>query len=309
MPRLKQGADRRRIRGRLAGSAAVLLSLVLLGHELIPDVLGARLAIDSALPWLGLAIPLLLLLAAVARAKTAAALVLVPTLSWLVMFGGAIIPPPPAAAPPGTALTVATQNLAAGNPDPGKTLRELSRRSPDILALEEVVNPIDSAGLSEWPYQVRVGTVMLLSKYPVIDSEPLTLGLGWKRALHATLDSPAGPVSVYVIHADSARLTDHTPRNTMIEDLTRLISHDAAPRIVALGDFNAASYDTTMAGLNSLLTEAKPNSGGFGFTWPREFPLIRLDHILTRGFHDTGLAVQDTTGSDHLALHSTLNAR
>ena len=153
-------------RGRVVGCAAVLLSLILLGHSQIPAGLGLglRLAFDSALPWWGLAIPVLLLIAVALRAKTAAALVLASAVSWLAVFGTDIAPSATAVPPPGNVVTVATQNLSATNPDPDTTLRQLAQVSPDILALEEVVTPINSAELTQWPYQVSVGTVMLLSK-------------------------------------------------------------------------------------------------------------------------------------------------
>ena len=306
MPGIRRHHGRRR--GRLVAWCAAVLFLLLAGHEYLPGAWSVRLAVESALPWLGLGIPVLLAVAAVRRAWRAAALVLVPAVSWLVMFVPGALPQPVSAGQE-TQLVAATQNLAASNPDQEAGLRGLSLASPDILALQEVVNPVDSGALEEWPYQVRVGTIMLASKFPISGSQPLTLGLGWQRALHATVDSPSGPISIYVVHADSVRFNDDAGRNALISNLAGLISDDPAERIMALGDFNASSYDSCLTELNKVLTEPGPATGGFGFTWPSGFPVVRLDHIFTRGFPAGSLSTLANTGSDHLALFNTLDTQ
>jgi vancomycin resistance protein VanJ len=114
-------ATSRRSPGRRTLNAAVvllslLLALTIAFHTWVPDVLGLGFVIDSAAPWLGIGIPMLLLLALIARRGRAWVAVLAPTLAWCLMFGASIVPlswTAPAAS--ASTLTVASQNVQAGS--------------------------------------------------------------------------------------------------------------------------------------------------------------------------------------------------
>jgi vancomycin resistance protein VanJ len=68
------------------------VAVLLLGHRLIPNKAGISTILESVLPWIGVAIPLLALIALVSRAWAGLAVLLVPTLVWSVMFGPTVLP-------------------------------------------------------------------------------------------------------------------------------------------------------------------------------------------------------------------------
>src|SRR5207302_3582520 len=89
---------------------------------------------ETFLPWLGLAIPVLLLLGLLRRSATALIAVLLPAVVWLNLFGGLLTDKTGA----GGDLMVATHNVNAENPDPAGTARQVAASGADVLALEEV---------------------------------------------------------------------------------------------------------------------------------------------------------------------------
>ena len=87
--------------------------------------------------------------------------------------------------------------------------------------------------------------------------------------------------------------------------LADAISNDPAQRLILAGDLNTASTDRSLEGLTGQLTEARSTGGGFGFTWPASLPMVRLDHVLSRGLTVTGSEVLGRTGSDHRPIKAS----
>ncbi|MBB5870139.1 vancomycin resistance protein VanJ [Allocatelliglobosispora scoriae] len=287
-------------RGRWLLLPAAMLTLALIGYRFIPNVQGIGSFIDTFAPWLGVGVPLLVLLALIRRAPVALAAACVPALLWAVLFGGAWLPHGG-----GTPrLTVATQNLLAGNPDPAATIRELGR--PDLLALQEVTPEARDEVVGElderYPYHAITSTVSLWSRFPIISSRPVDTGLGWRRALRAEVKLPGGTAAIYVVHLGSLRPGQTEVRDRTIAELAERVRADKAQRLLILGDFNTASTDRAFRPLTDLLTDAQSRAGtGPGFTWPAALPLVRLDHILYRGMDPVTADTPRTPGSDHRA--------
>jgi vancomycin resistance protein VanJ len=108
-------------------------------HFLVPDIAGVGLVLESALPWLGLLIPVLLIAAFVSRSRGAVVAALVPLLVWVVMFGPALVPlswSAPAASD--STLTVASQNVEAGSGTAGESARALAETGAQVIALQEM---------------------------------------------------------------------------------------------------------------------------------------------------------------------------
>jgi vancomycin resistance protein VanJ len=311
-------AKRRRSPGRRALNAVVVLLSLLLAatiafHAWVPDVLGLGFVIDSAAPWLGLGVPVLLLLAVIARRGRAWLAVLAPVLAWCLMFGPSIVPlswtAPTASA---STLTVASQNVEAGSGTGAASASDLAATGAEVVAVQEMdeVTGAEVAGVldADYEYSYRVGTVGLWSSYPILNAQPWDLGLGWQRALAADLQTPEGLVSIYVIHAASARVGDHADRDEMLKNLADVLPNDENDRVIAVGDFNAASTDRAFQPILSQLGEPNQSDGLFGFTWPsRPFAAARLDHFLQRGMQVTSNTVMRAGGSDHLAILATVN--
>jgi len=317
-PRASPSRKRRPSGGRRALNAVVVASSLLLAalivlHNWVPDVGGLGLLVDSAAPWLGVFIPVLVVLAAFARRGRPWVAVLVPIAAWGLVFGATIVPlkwtAPSASA---NTLTVASQNVEASSGTGAASAADLVATGAQVVAIQEM-DAESSAEVSSvldasYEYSYQVGTVGLWSSYPILNAQPWDLGLGWQRALAADLDTPEGLVSIYVIHAASARIGDHADRDEMLKNLADVLPNDENDRVIAVGDFNAASTDRAFKPILSQLNEPNQSDGLFGFTWPATpFPLARLDHFLQRGLDVTSNTVVPAGGSDHLAIVATVN--
>lgn len=301
---------RRRVGVLIAALAAVSIA-AMLAPERFPDVWGLALPFEAMLPWLGVPVALLLIAALARRAWLGILVSLAAVAVWSWVFVPRVLPlePATAGASAGT-VTVLSQNLQGGAGDPLASARGALAEQPDLLAFQE----IDADSRAElgralqdaYPYTANASTVGLWSRYPIRDTEPLDLGLGWPRALRAVVATPGGDTSVYVVHAASARLQGHDARDQMLAELAELVRADASPRIIALGDFNAGPDDRAFAPLLEVLQEPRQTAGGFGFSWPAKMPVVRLDHVLLRGFDPRAMTTQPLGTSDHLAVSAEL---
>jgi vancomycin resistance protein VanJ len=224
---------------------------------LLLDWYGLRFAVESVLRWLGTAVVLLAVAALALREPWALVFVAAPALVWTSCFVPQMMPLDPASGDRG--LMVASQNVEAGNADLDRTVGTVLSRSPDVFALEEYTGGLSSAMADRvdagWPHHVHIGTVAIFSRYEIVDDEALGLGHGWTRAFSAVIPAPHGDVTVYVVHADSARATDHSGRDAMLGALADVVKDAHASRLVVIGDFNAGSDDTALTGLRSELYE------------------------------------------------------
>ncbi|MBP2478612.1 vancomycin resistance protein VanJ [Crossiella equi] len=241
------------------------------------------------LPWAGIAVALLLVVALAVRAWAGAVATLVPALVWAGLAVPSLLVGPGGGA---GGLSVASQNL-------GGRADVAGIADSALVAVQELT------GRSTLPHPHRavVGTVGLFSRYPLADVRPLDLGQGWPRALRATVRLPLGDTTVYAVHLGSVRLGATASRDRTLAALTDLVRADRSPRLLVLGDLNTASTDPALDRLTEGLTQARD---GAGFTWPSVFPLTRPDHILVRGFRVATAEVRAGGGSDHLAVRADL---
>jgi vancomycin resistance protein VanJ len=293
--------------GRVLAAIAVVVAVVMAGHRLTPDVRGVGSLIDTAAPWLGVAVPLLLVAALVARSRTAAVAVIVPLVVWLVVFGAAWLPRGGGR----TDLRVANQNVDADNPHPASTVKAIAATGADLIGLEEVTpassGPIANTLSGRYPYHAIESTVQLWSRYPLSDVAGVDLGLSWTRALRADVATPKGTLTVYVVHLASARAGQTGTRDGTMAALVDRIGADPSSRIVVIGDLNTATTDRVLAPLTAVLHDTQAAAGrGPGFTWPSGFPLTRPDHILFRGVTASSSTVLGGTGSDHRGITAGL---
>ncbi|MBV1856682.1 endonuclease/exonuclease/phosphatase family protein [Catellatospora sp. NEAU-YM18] len=301
-----------------------MLGLFMLLHAKIPNRIGnLGSLVETFLPWLGLFIPVLLAGALWRRSASAAAALLLPIVVWLSLFGGLLGDK----SQPGSDLTVAEHNVGADNPDPAGTARDLAASGTDVLALVELTDQARSTYEAElakaYPYTTVQGTVGLWSRLPLSDirpvdteidagplgdTKPADVKLTYNRALRATVTTDQGPLAVYVAHLGSARVnprsgfwTDSRDRNA--QALGRAVAAEQNPRVVLLGDLNGTMDDRALADITSQLRSAQDAAGdGFGFSWPAEFPVVRIDQILVRGIEPKDSWVLPATGSDHLPV-------
>ncbi|GAA2575402.1 endonuclease/exonuclease/phosphatase family protein [Actinomadura fulvescens] len=298
----EEHTEREPRRGLLVSLASCVLAAVLTGHRAVPG--GPGTLLDTALPWLGLLVLPLAVIAAVRRAWwPGLAAVLLPALVWSLMFGGAFL----RSAPGGPYdLRVIGQNMYAGNRTPAATAAALLSTRADVLALVELSRGSYPESLdTAFPHHAVKGTVGIWSRFPIRDAEPVDLDMGWTRAMRATLVTPKGDITTYVAHLASARPGYTSKRDATMHRLSSTLRADRSKRILLLGDLNTATTDRKLGELVPPLREAHETAGsGMGFTWPGGFPLTRPDHILYAGLDAVNAATVATPGSDHHAVQA-----
>ncbi|MCX2967796.1 MULTISPECIES: endonuclease/exonuclease/phosphatase family protein [Streptomyces] len=300
-------------RGWVVAALALLLCGVLALHARVPNAVGnLGSLVETFLPWAGLGVPLLGLCALLRRSWTALAALLLPAVVWSGMFGGLITDK----TGDGGDLTVVTHNVDAGNPDPERTARDLAESGADVLALEEL--PVRSTDLyrrtlaETHPFQAVEGTIGVFSKYPLRDTAPVDIKIGWTRALRTTVDAPRGEVAVFAAHLPSVRVKvaagfTARERDDAAEQLGQAIAAEPLDRVVLLGDLNGTMNDRALAPVTAQMRSTQGAAGaGFGFSWPASFPMTRIDQIMVRGVEPVSSWTLPATGSDHLPLAASL---
>ncbi|MBL1081071.1 endonuclease/exonuclease/phosphatase family protein [Streptomyces actinomycinicus] len=296
-------------RGIVLAVLALLLALVMLVHSHIPNAVGNLGSLtETFLPWLGIAIPVLLVAGVLRRSATALIAVVLPTVVWLNLFGGLLTDKSGG----GTGLMVATHNVNADNPDPAATARDVAASGADVLALEELpassVPVYEKALAATYKHHAVVGTVGLWSKYPMTGVEAVDIKLGWKRAMRATVATPQGPLAVYVAHLPSVRVKMEAgftarQRDKSADALGEAIADETVERVVLLGDLNGTMNDRSLNAVTSQLRSTQGAAGsGFGFSWPASFPMARIDQIMVKGVEPESSWTLPRTGSDHLPV-------
>ncbi|MEW2397007.1 endonuclease/exonuclease/phosphatase family protein [Streptomyces sp. NPDC046862] len=296
-------------RGVVIAALAVVLALVMVLHARIPNTIGNLGSLtDTFLPWLGVFVPVLLILALVRRSATALVAVTLPTIVWLNLFGGLVTDK----AGSGGELTVATHNVNADNPDPSGTARDVAASGADVVALEELTEeavPVYEKALDPtYKYHEVVGTVGLWSKYPMSGTKAVDIELGWERAMRSTVTTPEGQVAVYVAHLPSVRVKLEAgftarQRDKSANALGAAISHEPIKQVVLLGDLNGTMNDRALNAVTAQMRSTQGAAGsGFGFSWPASFPMARIDQIMVRDAEPEASWTLPATGSDHLPI-------
>ncbi|MGX1672964.1 endonuclease/exonuclease/phosphatase family protein [Streptomyces sp. NPDC055400] len=296
-------------RGVVLAVLAVLVALVMLFHAQIPNTLGNLGSLtETFLPWLGVFVPVLLVLAVVRKSATALIAVLVPAVVWLNLFGGLLTDKTAG----GGDLTVATHNVNAENPDPTGTADAIAASGAQVVALEELTAdavPVYKKALAKtYPYHSVAGTVGLWSKYPLSGTRPVDIQLGWTRAMRTTVATPQGDVAVFVAHLPSVRVKMHagftaSQRDTSADALGEAISDETLGKVILLGDLNGTMNDRALNGVTSQMRSTQGAAGsGFGFSWPASFPMARIDQIMVKGVEPVTSWTLPETGSDHLPI-------
>ncbi|MEU3401391.1 endonuclease/exonuclease/phosphatase family protein [Streptomyces filamentosus] len=302
-----QQTKRSRRKGAVTTACSVLLALVVAGHRWIPDGPGhvGSLA-ETLLPWTALALPVLLVAALLRRSRTATAALLLPVTVWLAVFGGRLADK----SSPGGDLTVVSHNVRQENPDPRGTAQSLIASRADVLALQELspdtAPAYERALAATYPYHFYQGTVGLWSRYPVRGARPLPI-MPWTRALRATVDTPGGPLAVYVAHLPSVRVTPSGftsgARDEALGRLAAYLRAERVQRVVLTGDLNGSADDRALRPLTRHMDSAQDTAGeGFGLTWPSRFPVVRIDQILLKGVKAASAWTLPATTSDHLPV-------
>ncbi|MFD8689250.1 endonuclease/exonuclease/phosphatase family protein [Streptomyces sp. NPDC059651] len=296
-------------RGIVLAGCSVLLTLVMLLHAQIPNTIGNLGSLtETFLPWCAVFVPLLLILGLVRRSATALVALLLPVVVWFNLFGGLLTDKSGS----GGDLTVATHNVNADNPDPKGTAQQVAGSGADVVALQELpsgkVAAYESALAGRFPYHSVQGTVGLWSKYPLSDTRPVDIKMGWVRAMRTTVTTPRGPMAFYVAHLPSVRIKLHagftaSQRDQSADALGEAISREPLERVALLGDLNGTMNDRSLHAVTAQMRSTQGAAGdGFGFSWPASFPMARIDQIMVKGVEPMSSWTLPATDSDHLPI-------
>ncbi|MEU0835278.1 endonuclease/exonuclease/phosphatase family protein [Streptomyces sp. NPDC005969] len=287
---------------------AVLTAGLMVFHRAVPNSVG-RLGslLEAFLPWLGLAVVVLLVLALLRRSATALVALLLPVAAWTHLFGGLL----------GTEhgphdLVVVQHNVSDENTDPVGTARALVGAEPDLIALEELEPPAlamyAQTLAANYPYHVVRGTVGLWSKHPLtgarlVDIKPQQIAETWSRGLRTVAHTPHGDIAVYVAHLPSVRVRASglasSRRDESADLLGKAIAAEKLKTVFLLGDLNGTVDDRGLAPLTSRMNTAER---GFAFSFPAAFPVARIDQVMARSATVGHIRTLSPTGSDHLPV-------
>lgn len=296
-------------RGIVLAVCSVLLTLLMIFHAQMPNAVGnLGSLIETFLPWIAVFVPVLLVLGLVRRSATALIALLLPVVVWLNLFGGLLTDK----AGSGGDLTVATHNVNADNPDPAGTAQQVAGSGADVVALQELpggqVATYVKSLAARYPYHSVQGTVGLWSKYPLSDTRPVDIKMGWTRAMRSTVTAPSGKVAVYVAHLPSVRVKLHAgftanQRDDSADALGEAIADEPLGRVVLLGDLNGTMNDRSLNAVTAQMRSTQGAAGnGFGFSWPASFPMARIDQIMVKGVEPMSSWTLSATDSDHLPI-------
>ncbi|MFF9714994.1 endonuclease/exonuclease/phosphatase family protein [Streptomyces sp. NPDC014603] len=306
-----------RARGRILAALAVLTAGLLTFHRVVPNSVG-RLGslLESFLPWLGLAVPLLLVLALIRRSALALVALLLPAAAWTHLFGGLLLP---AGSPGPRDLTVVQHNVSDENPDPASTARALAAAEPDLIALQELlpeaVPAYEKALRSDYPHHEVRGTVGLWSKHPLtgaraLDIKPRGITEPWNRGLRAEVRTPHGRVAAYVVHLPSVRIRPtglaSAWRDESARRLGSAVAAEPVRHVILMGDLNATVHDRALTPLTSRLT-TPPR--GFALSFPAAFPVARIDQVMARSATVHAIRNLPRTESDHVPVTARITLR
>lgn len=244
----------------------------------------------------------------------ATALVLIPNLVQVSYY----LPsrPTPAVAAPAGVLRVLSFNVLTRNGNHAEVLHYLQESDADIILLLEVstrwtheLAPL----LAAYPHHLPLPRgdnfgLALYSRFPILEEDTTNLPPG-VPAIIASIDSPAGPLTVIGAHPIPPMGDAHTRSRDQYLAHVATRARDAGTSTILMGDLNTTpwSYAFRRAIADSGLRDSGKHRG-FQSTWNRFHPLksIPIDHVL----HTPDLQVIDrhigpNLGSDHHPVHVT----
>ncbi|MEG4319269.1 MULTISPECIES: endonuclease/exonuclease/phosphatase family protein [unclassified Microcoleus] len=237
------------------------------------------------------------------------------------------------------AIKIFSNNLGWYSTQSPTLVKLIEREKPDIIFLQEIVQKhieIAFASLkADYPYQIGIPPVGILSKYPIVSSEILYLAGHPEAQQRAIIKFNQQEIVIYNMESSSPWLKQHKilrflkipvytygKRFPEIQDLVQRLEQETLPVIVA-GDFNMTDDSQDYEIVQKVMQDSFRKSGfGLGFTWPHgwplkflvktsnlklNYPLCRIDYIwYSKHWGAKSSSVLEATGSDHLPVGAEL---
>lgn len=126
---------------------------------------------------------------------------------------------------------------------------------------------------------------------------------------------PPGEVAAFVAHLPSVRVKLNAgftanQRDDSAGALGAALAAERLKRVILLGDLNGTMNDRALSEVTSQMRSTQGAAGdGFGFSWPAEFPMARIDQIMVRGIRPEASWTLPRTGSDHLPVAARVTVK
>ena len=228
----------------------------------------------------------------------------------------------PEPAPGAKGIVIMNSNIYANHGNPEQVVDEVRRAHVDLLVVEEVtewaVSRMDQAGLAQMlPYRIGsygdgVSGTMVFSDVPLDDPVRLRTQFEcWKVQL--------GDHTLLAVHP-VAPVSPTSAGQWRSEHRTILAAAESAHADIIVGDLNSSVDHAPIRALEDAgyRDAAELDNSGWLPTWPANHagiipwlpPVVRLDHVLVAsGLTATGTHTVDISGTDHLAVVTTVAAR
>ena len=295
-----------------------IVAAFLVFHRFLPDSAGLASLLETWLPWLAVPTAILLISAAAARSLRGLLATGVATAVWLGVYGPELFPRGDPVPPN---LRVVSEDVNASSVELAAIGQMATNQHADIVTLEHLPPTLASSSATHsldaaYGNHVTQYEFGVWSRYPIADTRAIDVTTTTAAqdgnsiastsrsataslvaavphvvvgALRVTVNTPEGALVIYAVHIPQPVLGDQgfaKVRDEALDRLTATVKADHAGRLAIVGDINVAQTDRRFAQISSGLglTSAQGAAGsGFGFTWPAEFPVVRLDDLLVRG--------------------------
>jgi vancomycin resistance protein VanJ len=247
------------------------------------------------------------------------------TAGAVMMFMTPVFPRPPAVTPGLPTVRVVTWNVHEEFRRTAEITQALAGLQADIICLQEARRkPFQAVGGPHWD-RAHQGELTTLTRGKIVAERSFMMAqIPSKRyALETVIELPqGGRVTVLNVHFHSFHSPWRPVRGTSVPNLPEVtrrtreaelqrllawVTETPGPKVIA-GDFNTPPRGLIYRRLSRSLANAFAVSGrGFGYTYRRGRPLLRIDHIwVADGPQPVGCQVIDGGVSDHLLLQADL---
>jgi len=224
----------------------------------------------------------------------------------------------PRVADPNRTLRVVSWNVHEQSGNAEAMTDALSELDADVVCLQESLHASFQELLPGYE-AVHSHDVTTLTRGRIISSRDFRLGglPNWRYGLETVIELPQGRVTVLNVHwlavqmpirvgfrwgdpeAFEQSVIGRRKQETVTHDWMREVT---GPAVVA-GDFNTPPNVAEYRGLKALATDSWEAGRGFGFTFHRRQPVIRIDYVWgLGGVEPVRCRVVDGGASDHLIV-------
>ena len=300
----------------------VLLTVPLLGVRWVDSTVGMVTVLQSIVPVTGVAVAVLVVIAAATRRWriTAASGVLFTVCGALAvpsLLGHTV-------SPAHDDLVVMSANLEYGDADARSLVTAVREHRVDVLVLLEItpaaVERLKAAGLDALLPEAAgrsrqdAGGTIIRSRVPLslLDSGIGQVSTDAFDEPVVTLRRPAGQVLLRAVHSLPPSPWGATDWRSSLNLLQGWRERQPVDQpLVMAGDFNSSQGHPGFRQVADTMTDAHRAAGqGWVRTWPQGRrllrPFIQLDHVLVRGLDVVDAGVVHLPGSDHAAVWARL---